>query len=606
MAVKRLRFAAALIAAPLTIWSCCWAEAQAQSPRIYSGDGPNRKTPTDVAAGNMVDALFTPNVQKQPPKFRTPRKKIAQAQPPTPRTQLQGRLVRNPDTSDGSSAFALVDRYGGVLRYVEPVDGIELESHVGQIVTVRRDTGDILLASQIDFPAVKADRQVQLADFEEELVQPGEESIITPVPEERSYEGAPIYTEGEPYMDMGVDFGGCPQCGSMMCRQPGGCAPGARGIVYARAEYLHWWFDGFNTPPLVVEGEDDEGDFVNAVVVYGNERILDDDRNGVRILAGIWLDDCGYCGIEGDWLHFDTETGRFVDGGDGVTPPFVGRPFIDATTGLDAVEDVSFPGIRGTVTVDSSSEFEMAGLRIRHNICCASGGGCGCGDLVGCGAGVNCGSGVCGKRVCGSQYVDFVFGFRYARLDESLVITEDLETIEPTPSIPSTEIYGQDRFFTENQFLGGELGFIWDWRHRRWSLELDSLIAIGNNRQTVDISGFTQRDTNLGQGIETKPGLLLTQTTNIGNYKRNEFTLIPQIGITGGYLLTPRLRLTCGYRLVYWGNVVRPGDQIDLEVNPSLLDFDDNNDGPPFRPQFAFNETDFWAHGISVGGEMRW
>jgi hypothetical protein len=286
-----------------------------------------------------------------------------------------------------------------------------------------------------------------------------------------------------------------------------------------------------------------------------------------------------------------------------VTSPFVGRPFIDATTGLDAVQDVSFPGIRGTVTVDASSEFESIGLRLRHNICCVAGNS-GCGDPVGCGGGIGgCGSGVCrGGR--GTRRIDFLFGVRYANLREHLIITEDLRTTETGG--PQTEIYGQDRFHTENEFFGGELGFLWEWEYQRWSVELLSLLAIGNNRQAVDISGFTARDTNLGGGIETKEGLLLTQTTNIGSYSRNEFSVIPQIGATVGFQMTPRFRFTGGYTLMYWGNVVRPGDQIDLHVNPDYLDFLPGNDGAPFRPAFAFNETDLWAHGINLGGEYRW
>ncbi len=606
MAVLRVSLVAALIATPGMIYLLSLAEAQAQSRSLAAGDGPNRMTYTDAAAGQMIDSLFAPTLPNKQPQFKAPRKKTASARRPVVQYRpLSGKLVHNSDTTDGSSEFALVDRYGGVLRYVEPVDGIDLEGHVGQNVTVRRDTGDILLASQIEFtPKSGATSGVQLADYEEELVEPGsegEDSILTPTPAGEGYEGEMMYSEGSPYMGDGLNFGGCPQCGGAVCGSRNGCSPGSRGFLYARAEYLLWWFDGFYIPPLVVEGQDDEGAFVDAVVVYGNERILDSDRDGFRLVAGIWLDPCGTWGIEGDYVHFDTEAEQFIDGGDGETPPFVGRPFIDATTGFDAVEDVSFPGIMGTVTVDSTSEFEMAGVRLRHNLCCVSSGGCGCGDPVNCGAGMGCGSGVCGGRGCGTRHVDFLLGFRYARLDESLIITEDLET---TGTGPATTIYGQDRFFTENQFLGGELGFAWELQRQRWSLELLSLLAIGNNRQTVDISGFTTRDT--GNGPETKDGLLLTQTTNIGKYKRDEFTTIPQVGVTAGYQLTPRLRLTAGYTLVYWGNVVRPGDQIDLEVNPALLDFPPDPNPIPARPRFAFNETDFWAHGISLGGEMRW
>jgi hypothetical protein len=52
--------------------------------------------------------------------------------------------------------------------------------------------------------------------------------------------------------------------------------------------------------------------------------------------------------------------------------------------------------------------------------------------------------------------------------------------------------------------------------------------------------------------------------------------------------------------------VVRPGGQIDLDVNPDLLP----PEAVPFtgaaRPQFVFHETDYWAQGISAGLDYRW
>ncbi|MCH7751270.1 MAG: BBP7 family outer membrane beta-barrel protein [Planctomycetes bacterium] len=599
MASHRWRSVAALIAAFWMIGILSPAESLAQSRRHYAGDGPNKASYTDVAVGQMVDALFAPDLSNKAPARQARRQKKPRFhQPSASRSGLRGTLVNNPDTSDGNSEFALVDRYGGVLRYVEPVDDIDLEAHVGETVAVRHDTGDMLLASQLDFllsPA--ANGGVQLAAYEEELIEPGMEegSIIMPGPEDALY------------LDAGIDFGGCPRCGGTSCQRRNGCSPGARGILYARAEYLIWWLDGMHIPRLVVEGvaaqnPDPNGPspiFDEAVIVYGNQEILDDDRDGFRIRLGMWLDDCGQWAVEGDYFGFDTVSSTFTDGGDGVTRPFVGRPFIDATTGLDAVEDVSFPGIEGFVTIVARSNFESAGLRLRHNICCVSGSrGCGFG-VGGCGSGIGCGSGVCGGGR-GTQRIDFLFGLRYTNLDESLIITEDLETTDPN----QIEIDGQDRFFTNNEFIGGELGFLWEWECRRWSVELLSLLAIGNNRQSVDISGFTNQDE--GAGIETKPGLLLTQTTNIGSYSRNEFSVIPQIGATVGFQLTPRFRLTGGYTLMYWGNVVRPGDQIDLHVNPALLAFPPPANPVPARPAFAFNETDLWAQGINIGGEYRW
>ena len=74
------------------------------------------------------------------------------AESPTAARGPLARLVRNPQTTDGKPPYALADQAGAVQRYVEPVPGIDLEPYVGRVVTVRYDTGETLLASQLDLP----------------------------------------------------------------------------------------------------------------------------------------------------------------------------------------------------------------------------------------------------------------------------------------------------------------------------------------------------------------------------------------------------------------------------------------------------------------------
>lgn len=603
------RYAAFAVAfATQLAFSTVEADAQSQQTRAARANQPslhsdvNEITETDRAASRFIDSLFDIEAPNSPiPEVvgqmfgRLGYKGAAR------RSTLRGRLVRNPHSDDGSPPFVLVDRYGGIQRYIEPISNVDLESHEGEIVGVRRDTGDTLLASQLDLPRTRRQGEgVRLADFQESI-GPGE------VLQE---EDAPlILPEGvDPvYLDDGLDFGGYPDY-EQQAYSSGGYAPGGRGTLYARGEYLLWWTDGMYIPRLVVRGDDDGlGNFTNATIAYGDQDILEDSRNGGRILLGLWLDDDGRWAVEGDYFGFNQLSSRFVDGGDGVTPPFVGRPFIDATTGLDVVEDVSFPGIQGTVTIDATSDFQSAGLRLRHNLFSTQGCTTSCGDCVSCGTDVSCGDVVGGCDfgigkfgALGTRRMDMLLGVRYAQLEEGLGITEDLTTIETVP----TTILLNDGFATSNEFVGGEVGFVWEWEHRRWSLELLSKLAIGNTRQRVFINGSTTRDT--GVGPETKVGGLLAQSTNIGRYTRNELSIIPEIGATVGFALTQRLRITAGYTFLYWSRVARPGDQIDLEVNPSLLTFPPAANPNPARPQFVFRDTDFWAQGINLGADYRW
>ena len=137
MVVRRLSLYAAVAAA------CVISFSFALNLHAQSNVAPDR------AAGRMVDSLFEPNA----PASLLPQ---SEAQLPprrgVQRPKLKAKLVRNSSAKDGAPAYALVDRYGGVLRYVEPVEKVKLEPYVGRVVGVRHDTGDTLLASQLIFP----------------------------------------------------------------------------------------------------------------------------------------------------------------------------------------------------------------------------------------------------------------------------------------------------------------------------------------------------------------------------------------------------------------------------------------------------------------------
>lgn len=60
-------------------------------------------------------------------------------------------LIRNADTGAGKPPFALVDEFGRTQRLVEPVPGAPLDDRVGQRVRIRHDTGETLLATQLEF-----------------------------------------------------------------------------------------------------------------------------------------------------------------------------------------------------------------------------------------------------------------------------------------------------------------------------------------------------------------------------------------------------------------------------------------------------------------------
>jgi hypothetical protein len=96
--------------------------------------------------------------------YAQPHKAPQQWQPRLPLSTQQrrplARLIRNPDRSSGLPAYALTDQAGTIQRYIEPVPGIDLEPYVGYAVTVKRDTGRTLLATQLGLPGHDSDDDV--------------------------------------------------------------------------------------------------------------------------------------------------------------------------------------------------------------------------------------------------------------------------------------------------------------------------------------------------------------------------------------------------------------------------------------------------------------
>jgi hypothetical protein len=90
--------------------------------------------------------------------------------------------------------------------------------------------------------------------------------------------------------------------------------------------------------------------------------------------------------------------------------------------------------------------------------------------------------------------------------------------------------------------------------------------------------------------------------------KRTEFSVIPEAGLTLGYQVSRCLRVNLGYNVLYWSNVVRPGEQIDTVLDTNQIP---NFPGPATpavvqRPRVPFNETNLWVQGITAGLEVRW
>lgn len=447
-------------------------------------------------------------------------------------------------------------------------------------------------------------------------IQGGEVIHGNPMPDQgMQYDpnGGPAFYDGGDGVYQGPQGDGCfgpscphGNCGGIACVR---CAPCCNandpGLWWVRGEALYWSTSGMSLPPLVttsptgtplaeagVLGEP------GTTILFGNQSVNGDARWGSRLSFGRWLDCCQTWGISGEYFALQDQSTDFIASGVNGAP-IIMRPFFDVLGDPTAnpvvlpgnsAEIVSYPDtLEGSVAVQTQTSFQGAGALLRYNICCKNM----CWQ--------DCCCNPCGGGIPGGIRVGVVGGYRFMRLDDSLKIRENLTTLDTEDP---ESIIVRDNFSTRNQFNGGEVGMIIDGRAARWTVELSSKIAVGNNHETTKISGSTTFD-----GTETQQGGLLAQRTNIGTYTRDQLAVIPQLGATLGYNVTRHLRFTVGYTFIYWSSVARAGDQVSLDVNPNLLpvagEAPQNPLEGPARPAFIWRDNDFWAQGLSIGADYR-
>src|SRR5262249_55737364 len=160
-------------------------------------------------------------------------------------------------------------------------------------------------------------------------------------------------------------------------------------------------------------------------------------------------------------------------------------------------------------------------------------------------------------------------GWRTLHLSDGLGVTENLTSTDPNnPNIPlGTNLVIADRFETHNDFNGVNLGLTGELNAGPLVVSGLARVALGYNRNVVDIGG-SRTVTVPGSTPNVQAGGLLALSSNSGRVSSIQGTVVPELGVQVGYTVLPRVRLFAGYSWVFWPDVVRPGRQIDLVVNP--------------------------------------
>jgi hypothetical protein len=195
--------------------------------------------------------------------------------------------------------------------------------------------------------------------------------------------------------------------------------------------------------------------------------------------------------------------------------------------------------------------------------------------------------------------LDLVVGARYLNLSESLQINVN----QSAPPL-GIQNFLFDRFMTRNQFFGEQTGVRGQIRFGFVTLDIGGSLALGMTHQVVLVAGGTLAQTAPG-APETPgafPGGIFTAPSNIGRTSHTPITLVPQVQTKVGVRLVDWARAFVGYDLLVWSTTVRPGDQIDRNVNTTQL-LGGTLIGPA-APTPKFATSAFYAQGLSLGVEL--
>lgn len=384
---------------------------------------------------------------------------------------------------------------------------------------------------------------------------------------------------------------GTPVAGSSCCPDSSGpeacclqtmvCAPRYR--VWASAEYLLWWIKDTDLPPLVTGSPAGSGAVLGqpgTQTLLGGEEVDNEARSGGRFALGWWLDECQHVGIEAGYLFLGSRSVDFTAATSGAAgTPVLGVPFFDVLAGRENAQVFAAPNMMaGTIKVDLASRLQGYELNGLYNV----GGGC------------------CDR-------LDLLVGFRYLQLDEGLNLNENFTVAPGVPVFGGNRFSVADQIATHTRFYGGQIGARAEFRNRNWTVDVLTKIALGSSHQVVDISGNTVIVAP-GAAPSAGQGGVLALPTNSGRGSRDEFAVLPEVGMHVGYQVTEKVRAVVGYSFVYLSEVVRPGEQIDRSLNISQIP--SMTAGAAFsgprRPAFRNDSTDFWAQGVSLGIEFRY
>lgn len=371
--------------------------------------------------------------------------------------------------------------------------------------------------------------------------------------------------------------------------------------VWFGGEYLLWRFKDAPLPsyPFVLTGPNNSNN-PGALNAGGGPFLTGPSIengwvSGGRVTAGGWLNTDGTLGIEGSGFLLPKQSRTLRAASDANGNPAIGFRYFDPPVNGALTEDIF------QASIPVGNPFGLGAVAGRLAVVSST-------QLWGAEA-----NGLLGLANSDNLQLQALVGLRYADLQEDLSLQLQSTALAGSsvlflgnPFGPGSTIATSDTFKTRNQFYGGQVGLRGSWTLGAFFASASGKIALGNNHEVVDIRGASILVPNAGNVMVVQAGQF-AGPSNIGRQAANEFAYIPEGEVKVGVQLADWLRVSVGYDILYWSQVVRPGSQVDLVVddrlNPVNGGFVAGTPNVTF-PRSQFNKTDFWAQGINFGLQL--
>jgi len=344
-------------------------------------------------------------------------------------------------------------------------------------------------------------------------------------------------------------------------------------------EFLMWWSkDGLAHDLYVLRTTDGSDPFLDNPAA---QRLFDNNDQdygmqlGGRLTFGMWADEARKWGFELSGFALQKKSDRWSGAWTGVGESVAFSIYDVASSNEDAWW-IAFPGMPGTISISSSSQ--LWGVE---------------------------GSGLVNLKRTDNLSLDASFGVRHLNLSEDFIVGST--SLFSVPGLPAEDWWQKDTFEAQNRFFGAKLGLRFNltaWE--RLLVNVEPSVALGANDESLRIRGATRVNDLSG------PSGFLAMITNIGDYSKAKFAVVPEIKVGLGCKITKNLSFMANYNFLYASNVVRPGSQVSRRHNIGVdpwwsgtgIPFDPTS--TPREPAPRFKTTDYWAHGVGVNFKITW